>query len=279
MYLPDREEAPAPAAAPVAVKKRAGSGAGSFVLHLTRLWASRRPTLADVDNASKYSHAEVVEPLHVAPCSDRLLDACSDALDLKPTRAAAAQQLLAAVAHTATSSERTVLRWALAAAAHRAQADALRQVAQAYRLPYPRMPEPRRPPEPLVRFVCAEMSHSSFSGTEPDADAVTGCVPLPLRSKQRTVQMAVSPAIALLAVVCALARTQSALRRVASHDDRLSIRARSCEATVCIDIVGDGPVAIVVSTRRMAFRPSAAGLEVLQDIGEVLEDFAVVMAG
>lgn len=281
MYLPDRaSDAQASVPTPTAAFRKRTS---SFPLHLTRLWASRRPTLADAtDNASKYSHAVVVEPLHVAPCSDRLLDACSDALDLKPPRAVEALRLLAKVAHTTTGGERSVMRWALNAAAHRAQADALRQVAQAYRLPYPRQPEPRRPPEPLVRFVCAEMSHSTFSTDEPDPEANHGCVPLPmpLRPKLRTVQMSVSPAVALLAVVCALARTQSVIRRIrASDDERLSIRARASEATVFIDIVGEGPVAIVVRTRRFAFHPSAAGLELVQDIAEVLEDFAIVMAG
>lgn len=156
---------------------------------------------------------------------------------------------------------------------------------------------PKPPPEPLVRLVCMETAYStrkrgiiqeSNTGGNGGGGGV-GCLIAQVEGVSifrarslkhaRCLHLRIPPAIAVLAIVCAVARTRCFIRRcrvlIASKVPTIRISARGVQGAVKIDIRGNGPVDIIIRSRTTLV-PST---DLVYDIADVVEDFDLVLAG
>lgn len=271
------------------------------------------------DDITSYSLAHVVHTNDLAShttCSARLARACVDALDFKPHHAEHAMSMLPCVREHISETEHVVLHWALLAAAHnvRSQFDTPWCAALAKRESLSTIdtsittitdalaPEPA--PEPIVRFICAETALSSRHSNSSDSDIHSqvdkpphphlqqpaqgrGFLSLVINTKHsRQVRLERPPAIAMLALICSFARTQCNIRSFRPPTLRIHafrILARGARGSVRVDIsgtpndsgTGNLPTILTIRSRHGI----APCVDLVHDIGDVLEDFDLVLAG
>ncbi len=243
------------------------------------------------DAGSQYSDAEVVDVhdlVDVPSTSERLGRACAEALDMKPSRAAIALDLLPVIASCIGEGEALfVAKWALNNAAYRCDQCALEELSMicsfsSETLPKTMTPPPQPAPEPLIRFVCAEVGSHSALAAATALRAARKWHATEATKSTRVLRVHVPFAVAVLGVICALARTQCAVFRRGRKQlgDSVSLFARLGRSRINVDIVGSEPAVVVVQRQNSWFsgrevREQAE--ELVGEVSDILSEFADVV--
>lgn len=230
--------------------------------------------------ASTYSHASVVsvsEALAVSDgrprCAQALMYAVADALDMRAARATAAQAALHAVEALMGEPQRKVAEWVLRAAERRC---ALYEARQRFRSTPPRnLPPLQAPHEGLVRQLCTDGAMLDAQFLRAAARAVQA-----RRPDARTVPLHMPTWLAVLGVVCAMARAECNVhRRWSRRREVLATlvgRSKAAGATVVVDLYANREAAAVVRPQRRVVRKAAsceADDDLVQEVVEVLQEF------
>ena len=245
------------------------------------------------ETSSQYSDAQVVDVkdlIDVPSASERLGKACAEALDMKPSRAKLARKLIPIIADCIGEGESLyVARWALNDAWFRCEKNALEELSVLHSLSYNNLSSISAkvtPPEPIVRFVCAEMGAHNALATATALKAARKWHTTQASKSTRVLRVHIPFPVAVLGVVCALARTQCnvAVRGRNHFGHSAFLRANLGRVRINVDIVGSEPVVVVVQ-RQVAwfsvFSPGGREIrehaeELVTDVSDILSEFASV---